>query len=139
MSGFGNTRSAAQHDRVPSTSFSRRGPTSRASARPSSSGEVVPDDSASNASHRRAVSGTSRINGTLKSHSERQTSKVQLTTRENVDVRTRSPEKSSFTDGAEKNNSSGLSRQDGHMSSRGVPGFRHEKRVLCRITGSSEL
>ena len=93
-----SARSTAQHDRVPSASFNRRGPAARnvTRERPTSSSEVAPDDSASNVSHRRVASGASKVNGGSKPFSERLTERTRITTKDLVQSRARSPVKSSF-------------------------------------------
>ncbi|KAL9636000.1 MAG: hypothetical protein Q9164_003102, partial [Protoblastenia rupestris] len=132
MSGTAISRSPAQNGRAPSTSFSRRGHSLRATAkdRPSSSSELIPDDSASIAGHRRAVSGTSKVNGVSESYRERYTSKIQVTTRENHQFHARSPGKTSFDSGVEEEDSRTPSRQDGEAASKTMPGVRKEKKAL---------
>ncbi|KAL9123908.1 MAG: hypothetical protein Q9217_006709 [Psora testacea] len=129
MSSRGNARSAAQHDCVPSTSFGKRVPSLRVATneRPPSAGELIPEDSASNVSHRRAVSGAGKVNGASNFHSERETGKIQVTTRDNLLIRTRSPVKTSFDDGVEEKRSRTPSRQDGQAVHRIVPGLKKEK------------
>ncbi|KAL9098405.1 MAG: hypothetical protein Q9163_005928 [Psora crenata] len=141
MSNAGNARSPAQHDRIPSVSFSRRGPSSRATTRerPSSSSELIPDDSASNAPPRRATSGASKANGVSKSYTERQTGKVQVTTRENVQIRIRSPLKSSFGDGGEDGSLGNVSKPDGHAAPKNLPSARRDKKPLRPWEPSASL
>ena len=132
MSGTAISRSPGQNGRAPSTSFSRRGPSLRATAkeRPSSSSELIPDDSASIVGHWRAVSGTSKINGVSESYRERYTSKIQVTTRENHQFQARSPGKTSFDSGVEEKDSRTPSRQDGEAASKTMSRVRMEKKAL---------
>ena len=132
MSNAAKPRSAAQHDRMPSASLSRRAPTSRASVRDRlpSSGEVVPDDSASNVSHRRVPSGSSRVNGTSKFVGEKQTGKFQVTSRDSVQIRTRSPMKSSFEDIQNLNGSKARGEKEIQPGRRGISGVKKEKHSL---------
>ena len=99
MSNSANPRSAPNHDRRTSATASAkpRVPSSRTGTRgrPGSSGEVQPDDSASNAPHRRNPSGAERANGSTWTTTERQTARVNVTTRENVQLRKWSPVKGS--------------------------------------------
>ena len=62
-------------------------------------GEVRPQDSASNAPHRRAPSGSHRGNGPPRNY-DRRVEKTTVTTTDKVQVRTRSPLKASAGDGA---------------------------------------
>ena len=112
MSQPTSSRSTLPHDRAQSASFPRRGFNPRAGAkeRPLSS-EVVPDDSASNASFRKAPSGGSKTNGSARLHSERQGTQVTTTTRDHVQIRTRSPVKTSY-DGADSQRPRRTSRPD---------------------------
>lgn len=141
MSNAIKPRTAAQHDRMPSASLSRRAPTSRASVRdrPPSSGEVVPDDSASNISHRRSPSGSSRTNGSSKPFSEKQAGKFQVTSRDSVRIRTRSPAKSSFCDAPTFNGPKVRGGQEFQAGSRGIPGVRKEKQILRMEYGSGQV
>ncbi len=97
MSGSANPRSAPNNDRRTSatTSAKPRVPSSRTGTkgRPGSAGEVQPDDSASNAPHRRKPSGPERAHGSTRTTTERRTERVTDTTRENVRIRIRSPVK----------------------------------------------
>ena len=99
-----NARSTADNSRQPSaTSGDKfRAPSSQSGTRerPLSFAEVIPDDSASNGPGRRSASGAQKINGSIKI-SERKTGRVHLATRENLQVRTRSPVKSPLDDGIE--------------------------------------
>ena len=99
MSNAGPTRPRAESERGPTNGFgahskSRGAPSSRVHAkeRPLSSGEVIPEDSASNFGGRQTASGTFRPNGTSTVLGKR-TEKVRETTREKLQVRTRSPVK----------------------------------------------
>ncbi|KAL8918565.1 MAG: hypothetical protein Q9208_007277 [Pyrenodesmia sp. 3 TL-2023] len=98
MSTSGNPRSVAHNDRRAATTSGAkpRVPSSRAAARerPTSSGEIQPEDSASNAPQEPNTSH--RVNGYSRNTTERQTARVQshVTTRETLQVRTKSPVKS---------------------------------------------
>lgn len=99
MSHTGQTRPRADLDRGASTTYSahtkpRGAPSSRVGVkeRPLSSGEVIPEDSASNVGGKRATSGSYRINGGSTVLGKR-TERVRETTREKLQVRTRSPGK----------------------------------------------
>ncbi|KAL9600331.1 MAG: hypothetical protein Q9219_003281 [cf. Caloplaca sp. 3 TL-2023] len=105
MSTSANPRSAVYNDRrsAATSGAKPRVPSSRPAGkeRPTSSGEVLPDDSASNAPQ---SSNTShRINGFSKNTTERQTARThsQVTTRENLRIRKKSPMKSPAVDGNE--------------------------------------
>ena len=141
MSNVGNARSAAQHERVQSTSFGRKGSSSRTPTRdrPPSSSELVPDDSASNVSPQGAVSGGSKVNGVSKPYSEKETRKIQGTTRESLYVRMRSPVKKSFGDGADERIPRGLSPQDGQVAPGTMPGVRKVKKALRKWDGMSGI
>ncbi|KAL8803692.1 MAG: hypothetical protein Q9182_003024 [Xanthomendoza sp. 2 TL-2023] len=95
MSSSTNPRGTAYNDRrtAATTGAKPRVPSSRAAAkeRPTSSGDIVPEDSASNAPQR-----SQRINGYSRHTTERQTERLQaqVTTRERLQVRTKSPIKS---------------------------------------------
>lgn len=103
MSTAANPRSAAHNDRRNATTSGAkpRVPSSRTTTRerPTSSGELLPDDSASNAPQRSNTSH--RANGYSRNTSERQTTRIhsQITTRESLQVRTKSPMKSYAVDG----------------------------------------
>lgn len=93
-------RAGAEPERGPSTTFGGRSrvPSSRMGARerPLSSGEVIPEDSASNAPSRRTLSTSHKNNAfSAKIQMERHVGRVQQTTREKLQVRTRSPVKPS--------------------------------------------
>lgn len=100
MSNSGQRRPRTDLDRGPSSTFSahsktRGGPFVRAAAeeRPPSSGEVIPEDSASNVGDGiRIASGSYRSNGRSTVLGKR-TERVRETTREQLQVRTRSPAK----------------------------------------------
>jgi len=103
MSTSAQAKNAAESSRRPSTTSSAnfRAPSSRVTAkeRPFSSGEVIPEDSASNAPSRGSVSEAQKANGSSRAVSERQIGRVHLATRDNLQVRTRSPVKISSGDG----------------------------------------
>ncbi|KAL8950465.1 MAG: hypothetical protein Q9222_003505 [Ikaeria aurantiellina] len=98
MSTSVNPRSTAYNDRRTTTTIGAkpRLPSSRAAARerPTSSGEILPEDSASNAPTK--TDAPPRVNGYSRHTSERQTGRIhtQVTTRESLQVRTKSPVKS---------------------------------------------
>ncbi|KAG8531692.1 uncharacterized protein KY384_003324 [Bacidia gigantensis] len=127
MSNTTTARAPSQNDRGTTASFLRRRPTSRAARPPSS--EVAPDDSASNVSHRRAPSGQGRPNGISKTINERTTSKTQTTRRDTVQIRTRSPPKSSF-DGLDAGKVGDILRKEPQSSPRSVPAAKKEKQAL---------
>lgn len=98
ISNAGQTRPSTDFDRGPSTTFSthpktRGAPSSRVSAkeRAPSSGEVIPEDSASNVGGKRMVSGSYRTNGGGSTVLGKRTEKGRETIREKLQVRTRSP------------------------------------------------
>ncbi|KAL8931445.1 MAG: hypothetical protein Q9211_006957, partial [Gyalolechia sp. 1 TL-2023] len=98
MSTSANPRSAAPSDRrgTATSGAKPRVSSSRAAGkeRPSSSGELLPDDSASNAPQTSHT--THRVNGHSRNTTERQTARIhsKVTTRESLQVRTKSPVKS---------------------------------------------
>lgn len=137
MSGAGTARTRVEHDQGPSTTFGARSrvPSSRAQTRerPLSSVEVIPEDSASNGPHRRVASVPQKANGfPCKSTSERQKGKINLTTRDNIQIRTRSPTKASASDGVDERGSRGSSRQGqgSQASHRAAPPPKKEKEPL---------
>lgn len=67
--------------------------------------EVRPQDSASNAPHRRMASTSYKVNGSTRLTSEVQTERMRLTTRENVRTRTRSPLRESVVDSFDREKS----------------------------------
>ena len=105
MSTTANARNTAGNSKRPSATSGAqsRANSSRLGARerPLSSAEVIPEDSASNGPHRNSASGAQKVNGSTTTYSERQTGKVHLATRENLQVRTRSPTKFPVKDGVE--------------------------------------
>lgn len=105
MSTTANARNTAESSRrLSATSGAKsRPPSSRLGARerPLSSAEVIPEDSASNGPHRRSASGAHKVNGSTTTFSDRQTARVHLATRENLQVRTRRPVKVPVGDGVE--------------------------------------
>lgn len=98
MSTSTNARSTAYNDRrtITTSGAKPRVPSYRAAAkeRPSSSGDILPDDSASNAPRR--TNASHRVNGSSRSITERQTERIrsQTTTKGSLQVRTKSPVKS---------------------------------------------
>ncbi|KAK3176796.1 hypothetical protein OEA41_008121 [Lepraria neglecta] len=144
MSTSTNARNAADNSRRPSapSGVKSRVPSSRVAAkeRPLSSGEVIPEDSASNPPHRRNASGTSKVNGGSGRFSEWQTGRVHLATRDNLQVRTRSPVKVPVRDEADDRIPSDLpSRQGSRPAERPAPAPRKEKKVLPPWTPQASL
>lgn len=139
MSTTANSRKTAENSRRPSaTSGAKsRAPSSRLGARerPLSSAEVIPEDSASNVPHMRSASGAQKMNGSTTTFNERQTGRMHLVTRENLQVRTRSPVKVPVGDGVEDRESS--ERASIGQISRAVEGLAHslrkDKKVLRRF------
>ncbi|KAL8653208.1 MAG: hypothetical protein Q9226_003939, partial [Calogaya cf. arnoldii] len=121
MSSSVNPRNTAYSDRRNNgtTGAKPRLPSSRATAkeRPSSSGDIVPDDSASNAPQR--PNPSYRTNGYSRNATERQTSRVQsqLTTRESLHVRTKSPVKKYTVNGDHVDTRPPRSEEYGRLSS----------------------
>lgn len=138
MSSSTNTRNAAENSRRPSTTSgaNARAPPSRVAAkeRPFPSGEVIPEDSASNAPPRRSASDASKVNGGARTVNERQAGRAQLTTREreNLQVRKRSPVRRSAGDGNGERGAkeNGSIRQSGRNSEGQALPSRKEKKVL---------
>ena len=123
MSSSANPRSVAYNERRPTASNSAKPRVTSSQQeerqKPGSSGEVFPDDSASNAPHKKNASGSQRINSYSRNTSERQTEKVQsqVTTRETVQIRTRSPVKSSGIGGIGMDGRSSKARDLSRMGS----------------------
>lgn len=124
MSTTANARNSAESSRrISATSGAKsRAPSSRLGAREKalSSAEVIPEDSASNGPHRRSASGAQKKNGSTTTYGERQTGRIHLATRENLQVRTRSPVKMPMGDGVEDRGSK--ERVPTRQSSRAVEG-----------------
>ena len=122
MSAFVSSGNVSENNRRPSTTSGAkpRAPSTRGAPkdRPFSSGEVIPEDSASNAPPRRSVSDAQKVNGRIKTGSERQTARVHLATRDNLQVRTRSPVKVLSGDDAEERSP----REKIPVRPRGLPG-----------------
>ena len=137
MSTTTNARNPADSSRRPTTSGTKsRVPSSRVAAkeRGLSSGEVIPEDSASNPPHRRSASGTSKVNGSTRGISERQKERVHLVTRENLQVRTRSPVKVPILDGGRDRTPSDLpSREGSRAAERPAPAPKKEKKALRKM------
>lgn len=94
MTGSVSPRSVAFNDRGAGMAGTRsRVPPSYAglSDRNESREEVRPQDSASNAPHRRIASTSYKVNGSTRLTSEVQTERMRMTMRENVRTHTRSP------------------------------------------------
>ena len=104
MSTSANARIATESNKRPSTASGAKSRTNSSRVapreRPFSSGEVIPEDSASNASPRRSASGAHKLDGGNKVDSKRQTGRIHLSSRDNLQLRTRSPVKISTGDGA---------------------------------------
>ncbi|KAL8719289.1 MAG: hypothetical protein Q9225_003691 [Loekoesia sp. 1 TL-2023] len=121
MSTSANLRSAAYNDRrTTATSGAKpRVPSSRAAGKEkaTSSGEVLPDDSASNAPQR--SNAPHRVNRYSRNTTERQTARIrsQVTTRESLQVRTKSPVKSYAVDGNDEDTERPRSRDFDRRSS----------------------
>ncbi|KAL9003124.1 MAG: hypothetical protein Q9188_003988 [Gyalolechia gomerana] len=121
MSTSANPRSAAHNDRRGTTTSGAkpRVPSSRAAGkeRPTASGELLPDDSASNAPQRSNTSH--RVNGYSRNTTERQSARIrsQVTTRESLQVRTKSPVKSYAADTSDVDNGRPRSRDFDRRSS----------------------
>ena len=135
MSTTTNARTSADSSRRPATTSGTktRVPSSRLAAkeRGLSSGEVIPEDSASNPPHRRTASGTSKVNGSTRGISQRQTERVHLVTKENLQVRTKSPVKVPVGDEEEVRIPFDLpSRQGSRATERPAPAPRKEKKAL---------
>ena len=105
MSTTANARNTAESSRRPSATSApqSKAPSSRLGARerPLSSAEVIPEDSASNGPHRKGASGAQKVNGSTTTYGERRTARVHLASRENLQVRTKSPVKVPLGDGVE--------------------------------------
>ena len=117
MSAPGSIRTRAEQDRGPAVALSSRSRVqnsrSGANERPLSSGELIPEDSASNAPTRRSNSGSYRPNGYSKTIFESQKERIQQTTREKIQMKTKSPTKPSTDQGQGNHASQSIpSRQD---------------------------
>ena len=123
MSTTANARVAAENSRRSSgpSGAKSRAPSSRLGARerPLSSAEVIPEDSASNGP-RRSASGAQKMNGSATAFGERQTGRVHLATRENLQVRTRNLVEIPVDDGVEERGSK--EKLSTRQSSRAVEG-----------------
>ncbi len=138
----GSTRSRAEPDRGAANAYggqarSRGGVRVNAKDRPPSSGEVNPDDSASNAggAGRQPYSGGSyRTNGSTSTVLGKRTERVRETTRENLQVRTRNSVKAKARGGldGEDVKSQMTSRQGSHAVDGGAPG-QTAKKTLRRL------
>ncbi|KAK4694803.1 gamma-tubulin complex component 2, partial [Lecanoromycetidae sp. Uapishka_2] len=133
MSTSANARNAAENSRRPSTTTGAklRAPSSRVAGkdRTFSSSEVIPEDSASNGPHRRTASGASKLNGgSGRSVGGRQTERIHLATRDNLQVRTRSPVKLPKSDIAEDGGPPNVPLDQGSRAAeRPIPAPRKEK------------
>ncbi|KAI4100842.1 MAG: hypothetical protein LQ339_005345 [Xanthoria mediterranea] len=120
MASSVNPRSAAYNDRRNGAASAKpRLPSSRTTPkeRPISSGDIVPEDSASNAPQR--PNPSSRTNGYSRNTTERQTTRIQsqLTTRESLHVRTKSPLKKYAVNGDNADTLRPRSEEYGRLSS----------------------
>ncbi|KAL8709328.1 MAG: hypothetical protein Q9220_005921 [cf. Caloplaca sp. 1 TL-2023] len=124
MSTSGNPRNTAYNDRrtTTTTGAKLRFPSSRAAARerPTSSGEILPEDSASNAPTK--ADPPPRVNGYSRHTSERQTGRIhtQVTTKESLQVRTKSPVKRYGVDGDHTDTRRPISRESADFDSPAV-------------------
>lgn len=140
MSTSANARHAAEGNRRPSTTSGAklRAPSSRVAAkeRPFLSGEVIPEDSASNAPFRKSVPETQKANGTGKTVNERQAGRVHLATRDNLQVRTRSPVKGFSGDATGERGSRGRLpvRPSTDSANDHAPSPKREKKTLCELS-----
>ncbi len=136
MSTTASARNTTENSRRPSAASGAhsRAPSSRLGARdrPLSSAEVIPEDSASNGPHRRNASGAHKANGSTARFGEKQTGRVHLATRENLQFRTRSPVKVSVGNGVEDRGSkdSAMTRQDSRTVEIEAQSRRKEKKAL---------
>ena len=136
MSTTANARNTAENSRRPSATSGARSkaPSSRLGTRerPLSSAEVIPEDSASNGPHRRSASGAHKINGSTTTFGEKQTGRVHLATRENLQVRTRSPVKVPVGDGVQNRGSKEkvTTRQSSRAGEGQAQALRQEKKAL---------
>ena len=141
MSSSVNPRSAPNNDRRASATVGAkpRVPSSRTvpKGRPPSSSEVQPDDSASNAPHRRKPSGPEKSHGSTRTTTETQTERVNVRTRENVQIRIRSPVKASASDEKGSWHSEGRkSPRLGSPLSRTLPSPKKEEKEPLRRLNS---
>ena len=131
MSTTANARNTAENSRRPSATSDAKSkaPSSRLGA--TSSAEVIPEDSASNGPRRRDASGAQKMNGSTTTYGERQTGRVHLATRENLQVRTRSPVKLPVGDGVEDRGSKETvsKRPSGRVVERQAQAPRKEKKA----------
>ena len=139
MSATATARNVAENTRRPSTTSAAksRAPSSRVAAkeRPPSSGEVIPEDSASNAPPRRSVSDVQMVNGQSRRTNELQSARIHLATSDNLQVRTRSPVKIHSDDGANRRsareNTPEQSTSHAAVELASVP--RKEKKNICEF------
>ena len=137
MSTTANARKTADNSRRSSATSGAhaKAPSSRLVARERtlSSAEVIPEDSASNGPRRRSASGAQKTNGSTTTFGEKQTARVHLATRENLQFRTRSPVKTSVGDGVEdrKVKERVLARQSGRTVEEQAQSTRKERMAPC--------
>ena len=137
MSTTASARNMAADSKQPSSASGTKSrvPSSRLGARerPLSSQEVIPEDSASNGPYKKSASGARKTNGSTTILGERQTGRVHLATRENLQVRTKSPVKVAVSDGIEDRGSK--ERVTTRLSNRTLDGQAQppskEKKALC--------
>ena len=137
MSSAGNARSAAYSERrTAATSGAKpRAPSARVDnkERPDSRGELFPQDSASNAGSgsRRAAPGAHKASGSIGGTRERRTERTQITTKDTLQVRIKSPEKrpkgSSDEDHQRPSKENDTTRTDIRATSRRVSPAKKEK------------
>lgn len=135
MSTTANARNTAGNNKRPSAASAAqsRAHSSRLGARerPLSSAELIPEDSASNGPHSNSASGAQKVNGSTATHGERQMGRVHLATRENLQVRTRSPTKLPVSDGVEDrgSNERDSTRHGNRAAESEAQSARKEKKV----------
>ena len=145
MSNAGPTRPRTETERGPTTTFgahskSRGAPPSRVSAkeRPLSSGEVIPEDSASNVGGRQTASGSYRTNGTSTILGKR-TERVRETTREKLQLRTKSPAKPQTRGGVNgEDTKSQMPSKQGNQAANGLASEQAPKKTLRRSQRASQ-
>ncbi len=143
MSTSASGRNAAESSRRLSTTSGAkiRAPPSRVAARekPYSSGEVISEDSASNAPNRRSVSEAQKVNGSSRTVKEKQIGKIHLATRDHLLVRSRSPVKIPSSDGIEERAPKGrFPVRPGSRTPEGHALAPKEKNFPCELNSSLE-
>lgn len=138
MTSTGNARKAAFNDQRTSANIGARSrpPSSRigAQGRPESREDVLPQDSASNAPHKRAASDAQRANGSSRITTERQTERIRFATRDNVRIHTRSPVKETSGEGVgDGEQVVGPPRVSGRATERPSATAINKKESLCEL------